>query len=193
MPQLRPFIYTYRGGFFYIPFSPSLPPPPTGVLVVIICILILLFNVELPNEMKGFIFYAQVIGLVYRPYSVAQAAQNDFDVCVGLFSSWCPDLHKAFPPTYLIPHFHHTTHHTHHTSHITHIPHTYHTHTTHTHTYHTLHTHHPQPLSIILNLLGFSLPIPLCLSSSIRAYYMALFGFITPLLIISCIAAYTIA
>ena len=98
------------------------------ILVVVICALILLFNVELPNEMKGFVFYAQVIGLVYRPYSVGQSAQIDFD-----------------------------------------------------------------PLSIFLNLLGFSLPIPLCLSNSIKANYMALFGFITPVLIIFCIAAYTAA
>ena len=34
--------------------------------------------------MKGFIFYAQVIGLVYRPYSVAQATQNDLDVRVAV-------------------------------------------------------------------------------------------------------------
>ena len=54
--------------------------PPEGILVVVICALILLFNVELPNEMKGFVFYAQVIGLVYRPYSVGQSAQIDFDV-----------------------------------------------------------------------------------------------------------------
>lgn len=29
-------------------------------IVAIICLLVLIFNVELPNEMKGFVFYAQV-------------------------------------------------------------------------------------------------------------------------------------
>ena len=31
-----------------------------GFLVVIVSLLILFFNIELPNELKGFIFYAQV-------------------------------------------------------------------------------------------------------------------------------------
>lgn len=67
------------------------------VLVVIISSLILIFNIELPNELKGFIFYAQVssqslhcvmphhavshritqvVGLVYSPYVVVQTDSN---------------------------------------------------------------------------------------------------------------------
>ena len=31
-----------------------------GILVVVVSLLILFFNIEVPNELKGFIFYAQV-------------------------------------------------------------------------------------------------------------------------------------
>ena len=51
-----------------------------GILVVFISFFILLFNVELPNEMKGFVFYVQVIGLVYRPYSIAQSTYDKIEV-----------------------------------------------------------------------------------------------------------------
>ena len=33
--------------------------------VVVLCFLILIFNVELPNELKGFVFYAQVATVMY--------------------------------------------------------------------------------------------------------------------------------
>lgn len=42
-----------------------------GILVVIVSLLILFFNVEVPNELKGFIFYAQVsIQLNVQHYSI---------------------------------------------------------------------------------------------------------------------------
>ena len=37
-----------------------------GVSVVVVSMLILLFDIEIPNELKGFIFYAQVSRLVIR-------------------------------------------------------------------------------------------------------------------------------
>ncbi|KAL5515915.1 hypothetical protein EMCRGX_G001160 [Ephydatia muelleri] len=98
------------------------------IFVVFISFFILLFNVELPNEMKGFVFYVQVIGLVYRPYSIAQSTYDKI-----------------------------------------------------------------QDIGVFLNLLGFSLPIPLCLSPSIKAYYVALFGYISPLLVMISIATYVLA
>lgn len=41
-----------------------------GVGSVIIAIVLLVFNVELPAELRAFIFYVQVIGLVFGPYSI---------------------------------------------------------------------------------------------------------------------------
>ena len=60
-----------------------------GIFVVFISFFILLFNVELPNEMKGFVFYVQVIGLVYRPYSIAQSTYDKIQVSALLSSLNC--------------------------------------------------------------------------------------------------------
>ena len=40
-----------------------------------------------------------------------------------------------------------------------------------------------QGVAILLNLLGFSVPIPLCISRSLEAQYVALLGFIPPLVV----------
>ena len=34
---------------------------PVGILIVIFCLLVLYFDIAIPNELKGFIFFAQVI------------------------------------------------------------------------------------------------------------------------------------
>ena len=39
-----------------------------------------------------------------------------------------------------------------------------------------------QPLGVFLNLLGFSLPLPVCVSPSLRAHHVALLGFVTPII-----------
>ena len=43
-------------------------------MTVIVSLLILFYNLPLPDELKGFVFFAQVIGLIYRnaPYLVGQ-------------------------------------------------------------------------------------------------------------------------
>ncbi|CAI8015362.1 hypothetical protein GBAR_LOCUS9518, partial [Geodia barretti] len=84
------------------------------------------FDIELPNELKGFLFYAQVIGLVYRPYAVVQTTTNASSTL----------------------------------------------------------------LSILVNLLGFSLPFPLCLSTQVPAHYVALLGYISPILAMATVASY---
>ena len=42
----------------------------SGLLTVFLALLILYFDFPLPDELKGFIFFAQVIGVIYRntPY-----------------------------------------------------------------------------------------------------------------------------
>ena len=37
-----------------------------GVLVVVGSVVVLLFNIGVPNDLKGFLFFAQVVGFVYR-------------------------------------------------------------------------------------------------------------------------------
>jgi hypothetical protein len=93
--------------------------------VVAVSLLIMLFDIELPNELKGFLFYAQVIGLVYRPYAVVQTTASG--------------------------------------------------------------------LSTFLNLLGFSLPFPVCLSADVKAHYVALLGYISPILAMATVASYVIS
>ena len=55
------------------PPPPPPPPPPPGVAVVVGSLLVLIFNIGVPNDLKGFLFFAQVVGFVYRhgsnPYS----------------------------------------------------------------------------------------------------------------------------
>ena len=41
-----------------------------------------------------------------------------------------------------------------------------------------------QVVRILVNLFNLSVPIPFCLSASLRAHYVALLGFVTPALII---------
>lgn len=50
-----------------------------------------------------------------------------------------------------------------------------------------------QGLSIMLNLLGFSVPIPLCLWEGVTAQYVALLGYIPPVLALLTIIGYIIA
>ena len=69
---------------FSLPLSlplTSLPPFPShactipsflsltsssGILVVVGSILVLIFNIGVPNDLKGFLFFAQVVGFVYQ-------------------------------------------------------------------------------------------------------------------------------
>ena len=44
-----------------------------------------------------------------------------------------------------------------------------------------------QVLRILLNLLGLSVPLPLCLHESLRAHHVALLGYVSPALTIFCI------
>ena len=53
-------------------------------------------------------------------------------------------------------------------------------------------THTHQALSIVLNVLGFSVPLPLCISQTIGAHYIALFGYLSPLLASITIAAFVV-
>ncbi|CAI8022052.1 hypothetical protein GBAR_LOCUS12976 [Geodia barretti] len=48
------------------------------IMTVIVSLLILFYNLPLPDELKGFVFFAQVIGLIYRnaPYLVGQNDSN---------------------------------------------------------------------------------------------------------------------
>ena len=41
-------------------------PFSTGVLVIVVSILVLIFNIGVPNDLKGFLFFAQVVGFVYQ-------------------------------------------------------------------------------------------------------------------------------
>jgi len=38
----------------------------SGILVVVGSILVLIFNIGVPNDLKGFLFFAQVVGFVYQ-------------------------------------------------------------------------------------------------------------------------------
>ena len=49
-----------------------------------------------------------------------------------------------------------------------------------------------QVVRILLNLLGLSVPIPLCLSESLKAYQVALLGFVSPILNISLITLFVL-
>ena len=61
---------------------------------------------------------------------------------------------------------------------------------THTHT----HTHtHTQVVGIMVNLLGFSVPIPLCISKNLKAHHIALLGYISPILALVTVAGYIFA
>ena len=127
----------------------------------------------------------QVIGLVYRPYQVVQTTETQVDTRVSgdtavvylvcqMEMNYCS---RGYPnsqsvlisPTSLPPH-------------------------THTHTHTPTHPHtHTQVLSIVLNLLGFSVPIPLCLWEGIQAQHIALLGYIPPALALFTIIGYVIA
>lgn len=49
-----------------------------------------------------------------------------------------------------------------------------------------------QPLSILTNLMGFSIPIPLCISTHLQAQHVALLGYIPPILMLSTVVGYVI-
>ena len=57
---------------------------------MVVSLLILFYDLPLPDELKGFVFFAQVIGLIYRnaPYLVGQNESVSFDhtVCVAKIS-----------------------------------------------------------------------------------------------------------
>lgn len=36
------------------------------MLVVVISLLVMLFNIGVPNDLRGFLFFAQVVGFVYH-------------------------------------------------------------------------------------------------------------------------------
>lgn len=59
---------------------------PTGIVTVVVSLLILFYDLPLPDELKGFVFFAQVIGLIYRnaPYLVGQNESVSFNhtICV---------------------------------------------------------------------------------------------------------------
>ena len=38
----------------------------SGVLIILGSVLVLIFNIGVPNDLKGFLFFAQVVGFVYR-------------------------------------------------------------------------------------------------------------------------------
>ena len=44
----------------------------TGIGMAIICFLVLFFDIQLPNELKGFLFYAQVSNTVQQEYMYTQ-------------------------------------------------------------------------------------------------------------------------
>ncbi|XP_065897690.1 uncharacterized protein [Dysidea avara] len=94
----------------------------TCLFFIVFSSLALFFDFTLPNELRGFIFFAQVIGLIYRnsPY-VTQT--SDF-------------------------------------------------------------------VDVLVNLFGFSLPIPSCFVKNISALYVALLGLVPPLLVTITILVY---
>ncbi len=47
-----------------------------------------------------------------------------------------------------------------------------------------------QVLRTLLNLLGLSVPFPVCLSESLRAHHVALLGYVSPLLTLLCIVLF---
>ena len=49
-----------------------------------------------------------------------------------------------------------------------------------------------QPLTILTNMLGFSIPIPLCISTSLQAQHIALLGYIPPILMLATVTGYVI-
>jgi predicted outer membrane repeat protein len=103
------------------------------VAVVVASFLIMFFNVQVPNELKGFLFYAQVIGLVFRQFeSIRQVNSNGSDPAI-------------------------------------------------------------QFASTLSNLLGFSLPIPLCISEILEAHWVVLLSFVSPILALLTIVIYAIA
>ena len=51
----------------------------------------------------------------------------------------------------------------------------------------------PQPLSVLVNMLGFCLPIPLCISQGLKAHQVAALGYISPMLALCTVVVYTIA
>lgn len=83
-------------------------------------------------------YYYQVIGLVYRPFSVTNTRAGAIDVWI-----YSEILTRHFLFFYI------------------------------------------QPIAVIVNLLGFSIPIPLCISESLGAQYVALLGYIPPFIMIS--------
>lgn len=54
---------------------------PAGIVTVVVSLLILFYDLPLPDELKGFVFFAQVIGLIYRnaPYLVGQNESVSFN------------------------------------------------------------------------------------------------------------------
>lgn len=49
-----------------------------------------------------------------------------------------------------------------------------------------------QPLAILTNIVGFSIPIPLCVSTSLQAQHIALLGYIPPILVLATVMIYAV-
>ena len=46
-------------------FQLGIFPLPSVVAFAVVCALVMVFNISVPNEMRGFLFYIQVVGFVY--------------------------------------------------------------------------------------------------------------------------------
>lgn len=49
-----------------------------------------------------------------------------------------------------------------------------------------------QSLALLTNVLGSSLPIPMCISTNIGAHHIALLGYFPPLLVLATVAVYVV-
>lgn len=49
-----------------------------------------------------------------------------------------------------------------------------------------------QVIRVLLNLLGLSIPFPLCISQSLHAHHVALLGYISPIVGILCIVIFAL-
>ncbi len=84
------------------------------VAFAVVCALIMVFNISVPNELRGFLFYIQVIGFVYDYISsditwvthtlpaVEAASRVNFCLlltwCIGLLSFQCVWVHPLHSP-----------------------------------------------------------------------------------------------
>ena len=59
-----------------------------GLVTVFLALLILFFDFPLPDELKGFIFFAQVIGVIYRnaPYLLGKTGPGVSQLLLRIYS-----------------------------------------------------------------------------------------------------------